>query len=714
MLTPQEILAGLSDPTRQAINSGVSQAEFGEIGGVYCMLRNDKTHKDDYKTSIQIPNTQNFVRGKAGCKKDGNEFRRNYAFAFAVLKVIAQTHKNKGAVPIPQEIRLVAAYMVYRAMELADRKYGGIEKADKAVSQSEILKGLGLGHNAFTKWGMRPKQYYYVTRYEQPDSPIRYMGAKTGEYGYAIRNLVYQAGKHKAFADIFGGGGNATLAVPPVDTVQCYYNEVDPIAFNAVEVLKDEKLCQKLVGLYREFCGELQGKGRSEFLAGYLPPNATRRAINNAFHSKDGKTKGQVGKIKDINPVSVRLTYSEMSDFIAEYEKGINLCMACGQTEIRAGGEVYNLYELKNKDYHNILWRKFSDPAVQAVAEVLGITPRGHHAALTDDSIGDGFEDDIPLDVTRDDGALFKKYMGGVPLTAEEQAKLGELEVSAVGQRFDFVHYMMLCYWYLFDGMAKGYRASGCPFAKEEDKVFYAFAYIFLRYSAFRRNKISDNDIRNADEPTTLSDGSTVYKNNEKIEKFLGCSLLPEIEAFHKRFRKVELSNEDFRVFLDSIINNKHYSDKGRVVFYSDSPYLKTVGYDSKFTIGDMRDLIQKLVHCGQKFIFSCRACKSAAESKEEGEGKPTINSANRSLRDDLFHVFESEAKAAGISLSVLAVRKGGKSLPALIKGSQVAEIMICNFDIHGFSNNGKSAKTKFTAYTYHDFLNIFESNAIL
>ncbi len=42
MLTPQEILAGLSDPTRQAINSGVSQAEFGEIGGVYCMLRNDK------------------------------------------------------------------------------------------------------------------------------------------------------------------------------------------------------------------------------------------------------------------------------------------------------------------------------------------------------------------------------------------------------------------------------------------------------------------------------------------------------------------------------------------------------------------------------------------------------------------------------------------------------------------------------------------------
>lgn len=202
MITPQEILAGLSDPTRQVINSGVSQAEFEEIGGVYCMLRNDKTHDDDYKTSLPIPNMQNFVRGMAGCKKDGNEFRRNYAFAFAVLKVIAQTHKNKGAVPIPQEIRLVAAYMVYRAMELADRKYGDIEKADKAVSQSEILKGLGLGHNAFTKWGMRPKQYYYVTHYKQPNSPMHYMGAKTGDYGYAVRNLVYQAGKLSTSARI--------------------------------------------------------------------------------------------------------------------------------------------------------------------------------------------------------------------------------------------------------------------------------------------------------------------------------------------------------------------------------------------------------------------------------------------------------------------------------------------------------------------------------
>lgn len=328
MITPQEILAGLSDPTRQVINSGVSQAEFEEIGGVYCMLRNDKTHDDDYKTSLPIPNMQNFVRGMAGCKKDGNEFRRNYAFAFAVLKVIAQTHKNKGAVPILQEIRLVAAYMVYRAMELADRKYGDIEKADKAVSQSEILKGLGLGHNAFTKWGMRPKQYYYVTHYKQPNSPMHYMGAKTGDYGYAVRNLVYQAGQHKAFADIFGGGGNATLAVPPSDTMKCHYNEVDPIVFNAVEVLKDKSLCKELLTLHREFCDEVQRKKDSKFLAGYLPANAAHNAIENAY--KANGYDPYIGHIKDVESLEVDVTDDEKKKFIRKFNNELYMGIHCG------------------------------------------------------------------------------------------------------------------------------------------------------------------------------------------------------------------------------------------------------------------------------------------------------------------------------------------------------------------------------------------------
>lgn len=327
MITPQEILAGLSDPTRQVINSGVSQAEFEEIGGVYCMLRNDKTHDDDYKTSLPIPNMQNFVRGMAGCKKDGNEFRRNYAFAFAVLKVIAQPYKNKGAAPIPQEIRLVAAYMAYRAMELADRKYRDIEKADKAVSQSEILKGLGLGHNAFTKWGMRPKQYYYVTHYKQPNSPIHYMGAKTGDYGYAVRNLVYQAGQHTVFADIFGGGGNATLAVPPVDTVQCYYNEVETMVYNTVDVLKSGY--KMPIELWKQFGLEVQGKGESELMEGYLKAvdiekEDIHQAIERGYkEKKKKKAKEHVGHVKDVTSAPVISEIYEIKEFVEKYNDAL-------------------------------------------------------------------------------------------------------------------------------------------------------------------------------------------------------------------------------------------------------------------------------------------------------------------------------------------------------------------------------------------------------
>lgn len=675
------------------------------------------TNKRRAKTAISKATEKNLIKvlKLIYAKNPQKAYKKNFKKAIGILRDELLAVQKAGseeiqkdvskAEPIPYEIRVIVSHIIYRAMELTDGDEG-------KVSQAALLEKLGLGHNSFTKWGMRPKQYYHVTHYKQPDSPIHYMGAKTGDYGYAVRNLVYQSGKYKAFADIFGGGGNATLAIAPIDKMKYYYNEFDPVVFNAVKVLADVGLCKDFVGLYREFCDELHGKGRSKFLAGYLPPDAVRQAISDAYNSKSGKTKDQVGIIKDVKVVSVSVTYDEMRDFLEEYDKGIDRCIACGQTDIDAGGKTYNLQKLKNKDYHNNIWWKYRDPVVRVVSEALGVVPRGHHVALADDSIGDGFEDDIPSNVTRDDNKLFKKYLRGIPLTSKEQERLGELEISAVGQRFDFVHYMMLCYWYLFEDTVKKYRTVSYPFATVKDKVFCAFAFIFLRYFAFRKSRISDNDIRNADSPTALSDRSTVYKNNEKIEKFLNQSLLPEIKAFSKRFRNVELLNKDFRDFIDGFMEGD--IAKGSMVFYSDSPYLKTVGYDSAFTSGDMRDLIKKLVYCGQKFIFSCRACKSAAKSKEAGEGKPSIKSANLSLRDDLFHVFKSEAQKAGISLNVLAIEKGGRDLASHIRESRVAEIMICNFDIHDFSNTGRKSKTKFTAYTYQDFLRIFESNAVL
>lgn len=631
--------------------------------------------------------------------------RKNFEEAIGILRGELQAVQKAGreeikidvskAEPIPYEIRMIVSHVIYRAMVLADNKYGDIEKADKEVNQSEILRRLGLGHSSLTNWGMRPKQYYYVTHYEQPNSPIHYMGAKTGEYGYAIRNLVYQAGKHKAFADIFGGGGNATLAVPPVDTVQCYYNEADPIVFNTVEVLKDKSLCKELLTLHREFCDEVQRKKDSKFLAGYLPANAAHNAIENAY--KDNGYDPYIGYIKDVESLEVDVTDDEKKKFIREFNNELYMGIHCGYGyEIR--GKIYKASELKcvlPNGAPDI--RRYGSAPVQELARA------------------------------------FKVSGVGTYLQNGERKNVEEIYTG-----FAYMHYKLVAYWYLFRKMVD--KKTNLLFPKNEDKVFYAFAYIFLRYFAYHSVDDTNNTVLlNLLMEKKFGEDRYDYTNLNKIETFLGFPTAHEmrrsdrvkdepkrvfvtdqIKAFHKRFRNVELSNGDFRVFIDGIIGgirgdiDKKYARKDRVVFYSDSPYLKTVGYGSKFTSGDMYDLIQKLVHCGQKFIFSCRACKSAAESKEEGEGKPTINSANRSLYNDLFRVFETEAQKAGISLNVLAVEKGGKSLPELIKGSKVAEIMICNFDIHDFSNTGKSAKTKFTAYAYHDFLNIFKNNAIL
>jgi site-specific DNA-adenine methylase len=80
------------------------------------------------------------------------------------------------------------------------------------------------------------------------------------------------------------------------------------------------------------------------------------------------------------------------------------------------------------------------------------------------------------------------------------------------------------------------------------------------------------------------------------------------------------VENKDFRDIIPqySCLSTNKKIKQNHPLFYVDSPYLCTTGYKSDFKAGDMRDLIKALADSRDKFIFSCRACKSLRSKKEE------------------------------------------------------------------------------------------------
>lgn len=108
--------------------------------------------------------------------------------------------------------------------------------------------------------------------------------------------------------------------------------------------------------------------------------------------------------------------------------------------------------------------------------------------------------------------------------------------------------------------------------------------------------------------------------NKSSLQRFCKCDF-NELEKLHLKFKRINqfmncdvLSLENEFIIEDLCKNNNN-----KVLFYSDSPYLNTAGYDSGGIDKDrMQVLICKLLNTsklGNKFIFSCRASKSVEDS---------------------------------------------------------------------------------------------------
>ena len=146
----------------------------------------------------------------------------------------------------------------------ADCCINDIKVTNKVVTATDILdelksKGLTLSHNFFSRTERTVNDYVSLETYVEPKAPFNYNGQKHGGLGYALGHLVYQAGKHDLFVDLFGGSGFSSVAFQRRRNSRYVYNEKDIAMYNLFYVIQDDKLYKKLIDRWYDFQLALRG-----------------------------------------------------------------------------------------------------------------------------------------------------------------------------------------------------------------------------------------------------------------------------------------------------------------------------------------------------------------------------------------------------------------------------------------------------------------------
>ena len=170
---------------------------------------------------------------------------------------------NKGAIPTsPNKMPWLIKQVLFYAY--ADCVVNNIMINGKVVTATDILdeldsKGLTLSHNFFSRTERAVNDYVSLETYVEPKAPFNYNGQKHGCLGYALGHLVYQAGKHDLFVDLFGGTGFSSVAFQRRRNSRYVYNEKDIAMYNLFYVMQDDNLYKKLIDRWYDFQLALRG-----------------------------------------------------------------------------------------------------------------------------------------------------------------------------------------------------------------------------------------------------------------------------------------------------------------------------------------------------------------------------------------------------------------------------------------------------------------------
>jgi hypothetical protein len=545
-------------------------------------------------------------------------------------------YPNPPAVPflVKQVIFFIAVYC--------------IKEESINFTQADICEYLKLGHNFFGKLGRTPKEYVDMQNHKQPDRIITYNGHKDEELGIAIKNLVYQAGKHDYFVDLFGGTGAASTSVNHRNNVKYVYNDKDKLMHNLFKVISDNALYIELIEAIKLLQNDLSG-GDEWLTEVDFDVEVDRFYRSRNKYNKDEKV------IKDENPKEMEYDYED----IVEYMQN-NYDWIVSQNKDR----VFTLRDKTTITVAELLAKVFFNPVKNS-----------------EDAVMSFFQNYKIIE----DVAIYELH------GKTKDANGNDIGDSAFNKEKKFLQYRFYKYFAYFNNLVVPYNKVTI----QKDRVLYAVAMIFRYFSVVRGKPDILSILR------MLNDG---YSRGAKISNpqgFLEKDFKSLITVMHDSIKGTICENEDYLKVI-----NRYKSDgiqgAESPLFYSDSPYIATTGYSESFTGDDIINLINALVDSGDKFIFSCRAVYGS-----ETGAKTTKNviAKNDEINYYVWNTFISHYKREDdFYILVIDKAKKAKNLEELMKKNLIIEIMITNFEIISFSND-KYKDVSYTVYKFKEFI---------
>ena len=543
------------------------------------------------------------------------------------------------------------------------------------LSDNEIK----VSKNFFSRMELTPSYYFMCSHFYAVKNPCKYMGQKKGELGIAIKNLIYQAGKHSGVVDVFGGSGAASMSIAPKNHRMLYvYNEKNTSVYNYFATLASEEYSE-VISVLQKIQDDLYNKERK--ISAY--EFDINDEIDKYIKSQNGRIMQDIEKIKEYVNMSVQYDSKIMEGFEKEFD------IEDDTSDTRKKYEEFITHSINN-----------------------GKCSKSSYIEFTKMRTIQDFSDNEDVIWGIHDFSFFLHSN----LTWKKYVTLGNEEVTYAEWRQRLRQYKALGYFCFFYNMSNKEK----EIAKEE-RVKYAVGEIFLHYfnthgtigpSAIVAEVVEDcwrnkrnviHNFVNEDFETTITLFHEQAKNKKCIcqdfkDVIEGCSIgkLPKGVAEHDK------------KIIESVAKLKD------VIFYCDPPYVETVGYTQKFDYEkEMPQLIQLLQESKRKFVYSMRAVKTKGRN-QRGEMESTLSQkdyediaeSNNKIDKYVYKEFNKRFK----SLWVLVIHNQDEEIEQLIRNHKVVEIMITNFQIQSFRDENAS-RISYDVFTYQKYMELLENN---
>ncbi len=575
---------------------------------------------------------------------------------------VDKTGTPKSSLALPVTLIQIILYINYKYNDATQNKI--IERFKE--------QGTSLNKKIF-ELESTVRDYRNLVNYKQPAMHIKYKGQKTDKYktkeglATAIKHLTYQAGKHSYFVDIFGGSGAATLAVPRKNNTEYVYNDLDKGMACLYNVLADKELCKELIGYIEILCENLRGE--STVLDTEFDSNFKNEIFKFYEGRRYGETAANILEYNSYDEIQLKWREQNLYEYIKYYYECLN--------------------KINTKEAE-VLKRKFElyDNGVLNVSKV-----------ITDWCSG-VIKNAEFVEFAQNNNIELMKYYGHIEeFTFGFGDDIKKLNVvsNPINNYDKFSEQYRYFKWYA--------NFSNHIYKINEEKnndcielVYTALAQMYISSFLFNNNKSPDKIYKILDKKVNTGNGHLKFVEDLPIT----IKRIRDITGIIADGKTIVKSKEFFEI-IKSYSKKDDGNKTDKTLFYSDSPYISTSGYDvRKWSGNDSKTLIDALVNSDQKFIFSCRACATTKRKNRAAE-------INLNIFYSVLNYFDLKCKnrAKGknkLKLWVTYISEHKMPMECVIARNKQAEIMITNYEIQPFGSDGVVR-----VMTYKEFMRIIK-----